>query len=82
MNGWRTNDDYEKSMIDFANSNPDGFTQVKDQIRVLYPTPTIWNSHCIATFNEKGNAFYKAFEDADIQKIRRRTNAYLMCLSI
>ena len=61
--------DYEKSMIDFANSNPDGFTQVKDQIRVLYPTPTIWNSHCIATFNEKGNAFYKAFEDADIQKI-------------
>lgn len=61
--------DYEKSMIDFANSNPDGFAQVKDQIRVLYPTPTIWNSHCIATFNEKGNAFYKAFEDADIQKI-------------
>ena len=61
--------DYEKSMIDFANSNPDGFAQVKDEIRVLYPTPTIWNSHCIATFNEKGNEFYKAFEDQEIQKI-------------
>ena len=61
--------DYEKSIIDFANSNPDGFAQVKDKIRVLYPTPTIWNSHCIASFDENGNAFYKAFEDADIQKI-------------
>ncbi len=61
--------DYEKSIIEFANSNPDGFNQVKDSIRILYPSPTIWNSHCIASFNDKGNAFYKAFEDSDIQKI-------------
>ena len=61
--------DYEKSMIDFANSNPDGFEQVKNNIRVLYPTPTIWNSHCIASFTENGNKFYKAFEDPEIQKI-------------
>lgn len=61
--------DYEKSIIDFANSNPDGFAQVKDNIRILYPTPTIWNSHCIASFTENGNAFYKAFEDPEIQKI-------------
>ena len=61
--------DYEKSIIDFANSNPDGFNQVKDSIRVLYPTPTIWNSHCIASFTENGNEFYKAFENSNIQKI-------------
>lgn len=61
--------DYEKSIIDFANSNPDGFNQVKDNIRILYPTPTIWNSHCIASFTENGNEFYKAFEDSEIQKI-------------
>ena len=61
--------DYEKSIIDFANSNPDGFNQVKDDIRILYPAPTIWNSHCIASFTENGNKFYAAFEDADIQKI-------------
>ena len=61
--------DYEKSIIEFANQNPDGFEQVKDNIRVLYPTPTIWNSHCIASFTENGNKFYKAFEDPEIQKI-------------
>lgn len=61
--------DYEKSIIEFANSNPDGFKQVKDDIRILYPTPTIWNSHCIATFTEEGNKFYKAFEDKEIGQI-------------
>ncbi len=61
--------DYEKSIINFANSNPNGFEQVKDKIRVLYPTPTIWNSHCIASFTEAGNEFYKAFDDPEIQSI-------------
>ena len=61
--------DYEKSIIEFANENPDGFAQVKDDIRILYPTPTIWNSHCIATFDEAGNEFYKAFDDKDIAQI-------------
>lgn len=61
--------DYEKSIIEFATSNPNGWNQVKDKIRILYPTPTIWNSHCIATFNDTGNKFLNAFEDANIQQI-------------
>ena len=61
--------DYEKSIIDFANANPNGFKEVKDDIRILYPVPTIWNSHCIASFTENGNEFYKAFDDPEIQKI-------------
>ena len=61
--------DYEKSIIDFANSNPDGYNQVKDKIRILYPVPTIWNSHCIASFTENGNKFYDSFEDLEIQSI-------------
>ncbi len=61
--------DYEKSMIDFANSNPNGFNQVKDDVVVLYPAPTIWNSHCVNTFTENGEAFYKVFEDEEIGQI-------------
>ena len=61
--------DYEKSIIDFANSNPDGWEQVKDKIRILYPTPTIWNSHCIATFTENGNEYYNVYNDRDVQQI-------------
>ena len=61
--------DYEKSMIDFANSSPDAFKQVKDQIRILYPTPTIWNSHCFTVFTDKGNKLYKALDDKEISQI-------------
>ena len=61
--------DYEKSIIEFANENPDGFNQVKDDIRILYPTPTIWNSHCIAAFTAEGTEFYEAFEDKEIGQI-------------
>lgn len=61
--------DYEKSIIEFATSNPEAWETVKDKIRILYPAPTIWNSHCIATFNEIGNEYFKAFDDKEIQQI-------------
>ena len=61
--------DYEKSLIDFANSNNNGFNQVKDDIIVLYPKPTIWNSHCYAAFTENGKKLYKALQDEEIGQI-------------
>lgn len=61
--------DYEKSLIDFANSNPNGFKQVKDDIVVLYSKPTIWNSHCFAAFTENGKELYNALQDEEISKI-------------
>lgn len=61
--------DYEKSIIDFSNSSPDAFNQVKDDIRILYPTPTIWNSHCFAAFTENGQLLYEALNDPEIGQI-------------
>ena len=61
--------DYEKSIIEFANSNKNGYDQVKDSLRILYPVPTIWNSHCIASFTENGNKYNDVFEDTEIGQI-------------
>ena len=62
--------DYEKSIIDFSNSNQHGFDQVKDRIRILYPKPTSWNNHCYMYFTENGEILYKAFEENErIQQI-------------
>ena len=61
--------DYEKSLVEFKNSNPKGFESIKDNIRLLYPAPTVWNSHCIAAFNEKGEKFLKVFDDEEISQI-------------
>ena len=61
--------DYEKSLIDFANENPNGYNQIKDDIVVLYPTPTIWNSHCIAALNDNGKTYLKVFENTKVQQL-------------
>lgn len=61
--------DYEKSMIDFAVNNPEGYASVKDHIRILYSEPTIWNSHCIISFTENGTKFIEALNDKEIQEI-------------
>ena len=61
--------DYEKSLIEFAIANPDGYNQVKDDMVLLYPKPTMWNTHCFAVFSENGKKLYKALQDEEIQKI-------------
>ncbi len=61
--------DYEKSVIDFANSNPDGWNQVKDKIVILYPTPTIWNSHCIAALSDNGKKLIQGLQDKEVSQI-------------
>lgn len=61
--------DYEKSIVELANKDRDAYNSVKNDMVILYPKPTIWNSHCIATFSEKGNKFLKVFDDKEIQRI-------------
>lgn len=61
--------DYEKSMVDFAINNPEGYASVKDRVRILYPEPTIWNSHCIISFTDNGTKFIEALHDKEIQEI-------------
>ena len=60
--------DYEKSIIDFANANPEGWKQVKNEVVILYPTPTIWNSHCIAALSDDGKKLIEAFKDPDVSQ--------------
>ena len=61
--------DYEKSIINLATSDPQAYNSVKDKMVILYPKPTVWNSHCIATFDDLGNEYLKAFDDKEIQQI-------------
>ena len=61
--------DYEKSIINLATSDKDAYDAVKDKMVILYPRPTVWNSHCVATFTDVGNEYLKVFDDKEIQQI-------------
>lgn len=61
--------DYEKSLINLATSDKDAYNAVKDKVVVLYPKPTVWNSHCIASFSDLGTNYLKAFDNKEIQQL-------------
>lgn len=61
--------DYEKSIINLATSDKDAYNAVKDKLVILYPKPTVWNSHCVATFTDNGNDYLKVYDDKEIQQI-------------
>ncbi|MBR4262152.1 MAG: hypothetical protein IKQ35_02165 [Bacilli bacterium] len=61
--------DYEKSIIELATSDPEAYDAVANKMVILYPKPTVWNSHCIATFDDVGNEYLNAYKDKELQKI-------------
>ncbi len=61
--------DYEKSIINLANEEPEKFDSIKNSLRILYPEPTMWNSHWYEYFNDKGKMLFEALQDPEIQAI-------------
>ncbi len=61
--------DYEKSIIDFANNNPEGYASLRSRIRILYPVPTVWNSHCVTAFTQDGSQYIDALNEKEVQQL-------------
>lgn len=60
---------YESQLIEYAVENPSGYERIKDDIVMLYPSPTVWSSHVLIALDDSGKALIKALLDEDIQKL-------------
>ena len=60
---------YENQLLEFAVANPDTWEQVKADIVMLYPTPTVWSSHVYIALDEAGTAGIDALLDEDVQRL-------------
>ena len=60
---------YESQILEFACENPDDWTQLKDDIVMLYPDPTVWSSHIYIALDNAGEQGIDALLDPSIQKI-------------
>ena len=60
---------YENQLLEFAAEDPATWEQVKEDIVMLYPTPTVWSSHVYIALDEKGTAGIDALLDEDIQRL-------------
>lgn len=60
---------YENQLLEFAAENPDTWEQIKEDIVMMYPTPTVWSSHVYIALDEAGTAGIDALLDEDIQRL-------------
>ena len=60
---------YESQIIEYAVMEPEDYQAVKDDIVILYPTPTVWSTHVMIALDENGQALLEALLDEEIQEL-------------
>ena len=60
---------YESQIIEYAILNPEDYEAVKEDLVVLYPSPTIWSAHVLISLTEKGQELTQALLDEEIQNL-------------
>lgn len=60
---------YESQLLDLAVNQPDTFEQVKDDIIMAYPTPTVWSTHMLIPLTDNGERLLDLLESDDMQKL-------------
>lgn len=67
---------YENQLLEFAVENPDTWEQIKEDIVMLYPAPTVWSSHVYIALDETGAKGIDALLDEDIQQIAWKKHGF------
>ena len=72
---------YENQLLEYAATFPKEFEKIKEDLVILYPTPTVWSTHIYIALNEEGKQAIEALSDKKIQKLAWekhgfRTNQY------
>ncbi|WP_165777167.1 substrate-binding domain-containing protein [Bifidobacterium primatium] len=60
---------YESQVLDVAANQPDAWNQVKDDIVIVYPTPTVWSTHMLIPLDDKGRKLLTLLKSDDMQKL-------------
>lgn len=60
---------YENQLVEFILAHPEHANTIRDQIRILYPKPTVWSNHPLIAFTSEGVRFLDAMKDPEIQRL-------------
>ena len=60
---------YESQLIEYAALYPDQYETMKDDIVMLYPTPTVWSTHVFIALDANGQVLLNGLLDEDIQRL-------------
>lgn len=60
---------YESQLLEFSVENPDDWQQLKSDIVMLYPVPTVWSSHPYIALTDNGAEAIDALLSDDVQNL-------------
>ena len=60
---------YESQVMEFLAEHPSYLDQIKRDLRILYPQPTVWASHPLIARTDNGDRLLNALKDPDIQRL-------------
>lgn len=67
---------YENQLIEYAAENPDSYAKIKDDIVIIYPTPTVWSTHIYIALDEEGKAGIEALSDDQVQELAWKKHGF------
>jgi hypothetical protein len=60
---------YESQIPEILSSHPEYEDQIRQEVRILYPEPTLWASHPFVARTTNGEKLLEALKDRDIQRL-------------
>ncbi|MDI9469016.1 MAG: hypothetical protein QM296_02295 [Bacillota bacterium] len=60
---------YENQLLEFTRLQPERWAEVKDDIVILYPEPTVWSTHILISLDEQGDRLIEALSDERLLRI-------------
>lgn len=60
---------YENQLLEFSKEEPETWKKLKDDVVMLYPTPTVWSSHVWIAMDQESADAIDALTDKKIQKL-------------
>ena len=67
---------YESQLIEYAAPYPDEYDRIRDDVVMLYPTPTVWSAHVMIALDENGQILLNAMQDEEIQDIAWKKHGF------
>lgn len=72
---------YESQLLEFSKLQTDTYNQVKDDIVILYPEPTVWSSHVFIALDEAAEVGLDALLDPNVQKMAWENHGFRTIVS-
>lgn len=67
---------YESQILEASVQNPQGIKNAANELRILYPEPTVWSSHPILALDAGAQKLITAMKDPDLQQLAWRKHGF------